>query len=374
MRIVIIPRNIFVLKLLLIFFINSVSQPSNRFNTISFQNAGEHYSIVAEFPGDSVDQLTGTFTRVLPYTVIIILILSVLAAFLYSRIITGPIVSISNISKKMTELDMTWRCSISRSDEIGVLSSNLNTMAEKLEYTLEELKSANEKLQDDIERERKQEEQRVDFFRAVSHELKTPITILKGELEGMIYAVGEYKDRDTHLRHSMKTVIEIETMVKEILSASRIAADDLSLSVSEFNLGQLITDCCRKLQGVAEDKEMTFLTDIVNPFLYYGDKAMLEKAFSNIIGNAIFHSTVGATISTSLKDGVFQAKNTGAYIKQTDMERIFEPFYRVDQSHNRDTGGSGLGLYIVKTIFDRHNLYYRIENSGKGVWFSVFFK
>lgn len=340
---------------------------------INYQNDGKTYSLVAKIPSSSVDQLSGTFAHIFPYIIVIIFFLSALAAFLYSRIIARPIVSISNISKKMTALDMTWRCNIVRSDEIGVLASSLNTMAEKLEYTLEELKSANEKLQGDIERERQQEKQRIDFFRAVSHELKTPITVLKGELEGVIYAIGEYKDRDTYLRDCMRTVIEIENMVKEILSVSRMGSDDFSMSVTEVNIGQLITNCCRKLQGTAEDKTMTFMTDIETPFFYCGNEAMLKKAFSNIIVNAVFHSPGGATITVSLKDGVFCVENTGVHIEQADIEQIYQPFYRVDQSHNRNTGGSGLGLYIVKTVFDRHGLDYKIENSDIGVRFTVFF-
>jgi len=342
--------------------------------TINFQNAGKTYSLVAKIPSSSVDQLSGTFTHVFPYIIMIIFCLSALVAFLYSHIIARPIVSISNISKKMTVLDMTWRCNIVRSDEIGVLASSLNTMAEKLKYTLEELKSANEKLQKDIDRERQQEKQRIDFFRAVSHELKTPITILKGELEGVIYAVGEYKDRDTYLRRCMGTVIEMENMVKEILSASRMADSDFSISVAEVNIGQVITECCQKLQGIVEDKAMIFVTDIENPFFYHGDEAMLKKAFSNIIANAVYHSPVGATITVSLKDGMFHTENTGVYIEPADIGQIYQPFYRIDQSHNRSTGGSGLGLYIVKTIFDRHGLYYEIDNSDKGVQFTVDFK
>lgn len=342
--------------------------------TISFQNNGNAYSLVAIIPSNSVEQLLGTFKHVFPYMIAIILFLSALAALLYSRIIARPIVNISNISKKMTALDMTWRCNIARSDEIGVLAFNLNTMAEKLTCTLEELQLANEKLQEDIERERQQEKQRIDFFRAVSHELKTPITILKGELEGVIYGVGQYKNRDTYLRDCIKTVIDMENMVKEILSASRMADADFSISVTEVNVGQAIKDCWRKLQGMAEDKMMSFNSEIETSFLYYGDEDMLKKAFSNILVNAITYSPVGASIMISLKDGVFCVENTGIYIEQEEIKHIYQPFYRIDKSHNRNTGGSGLGLYIVKTIFDGHGLSYEISNSDKGVQFTVVFK
>jgi len=341
--------------------------------SLSFQETTKNYTLTISISSNTVNQIAQTFTKLLPIVTGIILLISSIAAFICSRFLSKPIIEISNISKKLTSLDMTWRCNITRPDEIGVLASNLNTMAENLDKTLIELKAANERLKTDIEREQQQEKQRVDFFRAVSHELKTPITVLKGELEGMIYGVGEYKDRDTYLQHSMRTVIEMEKLLKEILAASRMAANDLILSVTKLNMGQLIIDCCRKFQGLAEDKSITFQSDIENPFFYCGDVTMLKMAFSNIIGNAVSHSPVGAQITISFKNGVFIAENTGIQLKESDIEQVYEPFYRVEQSRNRNTGGSGLGLYIVKTVFDRHELIYKIENSTNGVRFSVFF-
>ena len=341
--------------------------------TIVFLNAEKTYSINANFPSHTVDQLTSTFQKIFPLVASIVLVLSILTAFFYSQMLAKPIVNISNTSKKMTTLDLTWRCDIERSDEIGILAENLNIMAAKLAQTFDELNSVNTKLQDDILKERQREKQRVDFFKAVSHELKTPITILKGELEGMIYAVGEYKDRDTYLRHSMKTINEMERMVKEILSASQVAADDLSLSFSKIDICETVKDSCKKLQGIVEDKQIN-LTIKAESFTYYGDIIMLQKAILNIIGNAITHSSIGATITVFLQKGILRVENTGVHIEQEDMEQIFQPFYQADKSRSNNNGGSGLGLYITKTVFERHGLKHKIENTRKGVMFSVFFK
>src|SRR5699024_2320779 len=147
-----------------------------------------------------------------------------------------PLVNISNVAKRMTTLDMTWKCEVNRKDEIGVLATSLNEMAEQLNSALASLRSANWQLKKDIEREREQEKQRVEFFTAVSHELKTPIAIIKGQLEGMIYQVGEYKDRDTYLRRCMKTTNDMEALVKEILSAARRSEEHTSELQSRFDL------------------------------------------------------------------------------------------------------------------------------------------
>ena len=347
----------------------------NVFQTASASLALEDgtYTLQITMSARAVNQLTETFWRLLPIVGIAVLAISLIASYFVTRLLTKPILEISDISKRLTTLDMTWRCDTSRTDEVGTLALNLNTMAARLDSTLKELSAANEKLQADIEQERRQEKLRVDFFRAVSHELKTPITVLKGELEGMIYQVGEYKDRDTHLRQSLRTVNDMELLVKEILSVSRMAGSDFSLTLSDVDLSQLVRECCRKWQGAAEDREQRFQAEIEDGRTCQGDMALLQKAVSNIIGNAVVHSPSQTEIIVTLAGNTLQVRNNGVSIDSADLEKIFEPFYRVDRSHNRNTGGSGLGLYIVKTILERHGFSFRMNSTNDEVCFTVTF-
>lgn len=331
------------------------------------------YTLQITMSARAINQLTETFWRLFPIIGIVVLIISLIASYFVTRFQTKPIIEISDISKRLAALDMTWRCDTSRTDEVGILADNLNTMAARLDEALKELTAANEKLQADIVLERQQEKLRVDFFRAVSHELKTPITVLKGELEGMIYQVGEYKNRDAYLRQSLKTVNEMELLVKEILSASRMAGNDFNITFSDIDLSLLIRECCRKWQGAAEDKRQTFLVEIEDGFTIRGDMALLQKAVSNIIGNAIIHSPEQAVITITFKGGELRVENSNVSLADDDLKHIFEPFYRADVSHNRKTGGSGLGLYIVKTILERHNFKYRMESLSNRVCFVVNF-
>ena len=347
----------------------------NVFQTVSasLALADGTYALQITMSARAVNRLTETFWRLLPIVGTAVLAISLIASYFVTRLLTKPILEISDISKRLTTLDMTWRCDTSRTDEVGTLALNLNTMAARLDSTLKELSAANEKLQADIEQERRQEKLRVDFFRAVSHELKTPITVLKGELEGMIYQVGEYKDRDTHLRQSLRTVNDMELLVKEILSASRMAGSDFSLTLSDVDLSQLVRECCRKWQGAAEDREQRFQAEIEDGRTCQGDMALLQKAVSNIIGNAVAHSPSQAEISVTLAGNALQVRNSGVSIDSADLEKIFEPFYRVDRSHSRNTGGSGLGLYIVKTILERHGFLFHMDSTADEVCFTVTF-
>ena len=246
-------------------------------------------------------------------------------------------------------------------------------MSAQLSGALESLQSANEQLQSDIEKQRRQERQRIDFFTSVSHELKTPITIIKGEVEGMIYKVGEYKDRDAYLKHALKTVTDMEILVKDILSAARMGGSDFQLLREKVDMTSLVERCCRKVKGIAEDKKIKMLSHLQQNVFYHGDERLLQQAVSNIINNAVIYSPEQAEVEVELSDAMLTVHNTGVHIKDEDLEQLFIPFFRVDKSRNRNTGGSGLGLYIVKTIFGHHRISYKLENTENGVKFTVGF-
>ena len=212
----------------------------------------------------------------------------------------------------------------------------------------------------------------MEFFTAVSHELKTPIAIIKGQLEGMIYQVGEYKDRDTYLRRCLKTTNDMEALVKEILSAARMGGSDFHLERTDLDISQMLRKVCQQFRGRMEDKQIELRMDIQPGYHYQGDRRLMEKVFTNVIGNAVTYSPVGAVITVTQKDEVFSVENTGVHIAEEDLERIFTPFYRVDKSRNRNSGGSGLGLYITKTILDHHEIVYNMVNTKNGVKFTAF--
>lgn len=338
----------------------------------TFQQGGQTYHVFANATLVAVAQSYDILLKLIPFIAVVILLISVIGAVVCSRYYSKPLVSISNVAKRMTTLDMTWKCEVNRKDEIGVLATSLNEMAEQLSNALASLRSANWQLKKDIEREREQEKQRVEFFTAVSHELKTPIAIIKGQLEGMIYQVGEYKDRDTYLRRCLKTTNDMETLVKEILSAARMGGSDFHLERTDLDISQMLRKVCQQFRGRMEDKQIELRMDIQPEYHYQGDRRLMEKVFTNVIGNAVAYSPVGAVITVIQKDEVFSVENTGVHIAEEDLERIFTPFYRVDKSRNRNSGGSGLGLYITKTILDHHEIIHNMVNTENGVKFTAF--
>ncbi len=338
---------------------------------VTFIDSNENYILSLSVSEGTVNQIMVTFLKITPAILLLIFLISIISAQIISRVITKPVIDISYISKKLTKLDMTWRCNTSRTDEIGILANNLDTMAKRLNETLNELTVANKQLQKDIEKEKEREKLQTEFFRAVSHELKTPLTIIKGELEGMIYEVGEYKDKEKYLKHSLKVANDMENLIKEILSVAMIKEENFKLNEKEFNFANTIRNVLKKYQGIAEDKGIEIITNIGEQYHFIGDERLLENAISNIVSNAVMYSPKKEKVFIEFKSNMVRIENTGIHIENKDLEQLFNPFFRVDKSRNKNTGGSGLGLYIVKTIFDYHNISYKIENSQKGILFTI---
>ncbi len=327
---------------------------------------GAKYLLVLTALTRTAERISGLMLRLLPAVFCMIALLSALSALICSRAIVAPIAKISRISERMTSLDLTCRCEIKSCDEIGALASNLNTMASRLQ-------SAMEKLTKDVEKFREMESQRKSFFTAVSHELKTPLTVLKGQLENMILGYGDYKNRDKYLPEALRATEDIENLVKEIIAVSKTENMDIRNSLEEISLLSSVNETLKALAPIAIEKNIRIHQSIINDIIISANRDLWSKALSNIIGNAVRHSPEGAEVFISLKrENVLAVENTGVFIPKDDLSCMFAPFYRADKSRSKATGGSGLGLYIVKNILDLHGMSCSLQNTPRGVEFCVY--
>lgn len=316
-------------------------------------------------------KLTEVFVQILPFVLLLILFISTASALLCSKVLVRPILKLSCISQRMADLDLTCDCRTDRSDEIGVLSNNLSAMARKLDGALKDLESANAQLREDMAHIAALSEQRRDFFAAASHELKTPITILKGQIESMILGIGRFKDAKQVLPDTLKEVENMERLVKEILAISKIEMEGLSENQEAVSVSHALEKVTAILEPLAEEKQIAITKSITPGVTVRGNPSLLEKALHNILSNAIQHSPDRAQVSVRLRKDCLEVYNSGVTIPEEDIPSLFTPFYRVEKSRNKATGGSGLGLYLVKTILQLHILPYNLENRGNGVCFTV---
>ncbi len=344
---------------------------------LTFTDSTEEYIVFFSKNTEKESQVVEALQKAIPVLSVVIIAVSIIVAFFYTIYMTTPIKKISRISKQMAALDFSGLCTVSRTDEIGILADSLNDLSRKLSSALSELQSANQKLQADIDRERQLERQRVEFFSAASHELKTPITIIKGQLQGMLYQVGRYKDRETYLAGSLEVTDNLEKMVQELLTISRLDTPGYAFNPAHIYFDKLIQDRLTANEDLFMQRELTVEKDISQEVSILGDWQLLQKVVDNLLGNAAAYSPAGERINVKLCQAAgkvnLMIENTGVHIPDGDIPKLFEAFYRVDQSRNRQTGGTGLGLYIVKTILDLHRAAIKIENTPQGVMVSVQF-
>jgi len=302
------------------------------------------------------------------------LTLSALVAMIYSRTITKPVVSLSKIANRMSMQDFSVRWHGKQTDEIGELGNSLNMLSENLSNALNQLTEANAVLHRQIDREREFERQRSSFFAAASHELKTPVTILKGQLIGMLEGVGIYRDRDKYLARALLVTGRMEHLIQDILTISHLRSDDLHIRTGNADVSLLLRKMIDEHDELISDKQMILDVDISDQVIICGNEQLLRNAIGNVLMNAILYSPEGAIIRIRLDDERLLIENTQTSIDPNDLAHLCEPFYRVESSRNRATGGSGLGLYIVDCIMKQHELPYEISNTTDGVCFAVFFR
>ena len=344
---------------------------------VTFAGRSESYTLYVTPRVEAENLAVRVLVQIAPWLLLVLLVFSLLGAFFYSRYITRPIVRMSGIAGRMAELDFHWVCGEKRRDEIGKLGRSLDRLACRLDAALTDLESANRALQGEVERERELDRQRMAFFNAASHELKTPVTILKGQLSGMLEGVGVYRDRDRYLLRSLQVTGRMEALVREMLAISRMESGAAELKRAPVELAALLERQLALDAPLLEQRGQRLVRALAPGVTVLGDASLLGKAVGNLLSNAALHSPEKAEIRVwcGRLDGrpALRVENTGAQISKEALPHLFEAFYRAEGSRNRASGGSGLGLYLVRAILDRHGAACTLENTKDGVRAEVIF-
>ena len=174
------------------------------------------------------------------------------------------------------------------------------------------------------------------------------------------------------LPETLKEVENMERLVKEILTISKIEMDGLAGKAEPVPLPEIITKVTETLLPLAQERQITVHSQLAETVTVSGNVSLLEKAIHNILSNAIRHSPEGAEVFIHLTPSALTVTNTDTSIPEEDLPMLFTPFYRVEKSRNKATGGSGLGLYITKTILDYHKIICNIANTENAVKFTAF--
>ena len=316
---------------------------------------------------EQIEDAVSTVIIILPVTAFVCTLVSVLFALLYSHMITKPIKQISSVTKQMQELSSGAYCEIHTHDEIETLADNINSMYDSLLKTIHDLEL-------EIHKVEEMEVQKTNLLRSASHELKTPVTAVNAMLENMILNVGKYKDHSVYLPKCKILMEQLSVMIKEILDASKAEKTDID-DDKEINLSELVEQVAEPYQMIAKSKGICVKMDISQQFFVSYPVSMIRKVISNLLSNAVSYTLKGGTIRIYLEEQKLIFENECVPIQREYLTHIFEPFYRPDDSRDRNTGGNGLGLYIVDTILKTLKIPYRFTamEDNRGMQFTIEF-
>ena len=280
----------------------------------------------------------------LPYTLLASFIISLLIAFIYARTIVAPILEIKRVTRRMMDLDAEVRLRVDSKDEIGDLKEQINSLYQHLLTVIADLHEKNEAIL-------QLEKMKVEFLRGASHELKTPLASLKILLENMKANIGRYKDRDHYLGVSLGIVDDLTHHVQQILSLSSV--QELRDKKEVINLFDMTNLLLKDYDLLAKERKITVENQLTDQQTYL-NPSVLKLILSNLISNAVKHSVQGGYLKIGEKNCWMFIENTCTSEEQDKFEQSFT-------ASSRQSKGSGLGLFVVKSLLENEEIDYRFE-------------
>lgn len=303
---------------------------------------------------------------------LITFIILLLVAYFISKVFSKKITEVKEVTDDITNLKFNKKIDVKTNDELGDLFNNVNLMSDRLQSNIKELEKANAKLKEDLVLKEKQEIARKKLIANISHEFKTPLTIISGYSQLMLDDV-----KDPENKKNMELIISeserLSDLVHEFLELSRLESGNIKLNKTDVDFKILINSELEKLSMKLKEKKIKVETKFIGNQIAKADEKQITKVIENILTNAIkfVKNDNVIKIRTYNKDECFYCEvyNSGDNIKDKDLENIFNSYYKDKSTRNKE--GTGLGLTIVKAIVDLHNGTCSVKNVKDGVVFTV---
>jgi two-component system sensor histidine kinase CpxA len=280
---------------------------------------------------------------------------SSLLAWLLARTLSKPILAIRRAATDIGngQLDARIKHADKRKDELGSLATSFNTMADKLSLNL----TANQRLLADV-----------------SHELRSPMTRLQLAVGLAQQSINKPELQKKHLARCELEVTRLNEMISDVLSLSRLENTFQKINLQTVHLDELLTDICQDCQYIADEKHILITMNNFLSLDLLADQNLLSSAFSNVTINAIKYSPKNSEVIISMHRLINKQQNSisiiisdnGTGVPQSTIEKLFQPFYRVDEARDRNSGGTGLGLAIAQQAVLAHNGKISAKNKDSG--------
>lgn len=345
------------------------SERGSSYCVISYcPRAGEY--ILAVKPLHSVSEAVYVMKDIFALWFVGVLIMAFIVSIIFSRIVTRPIIKITDTTKQIKNLDFSKKCAVNSHDEVGILAENINEMSDKLNTTVNALVRANNELQQDIERERILERQRKEFVAVISHELKTPLSVIRAYSEGIIDGVSQ---SEKYLKVIIDETEKMDALILDMLEDSKLEIGAEHVDLRACDLCEFAKNVIKKFREICKTNNILLKENISSSAIIKSfDRDLLEQVVSNFMLNAVRYAE-NKSITVTVNENIFAVENEGEHIAEEELGKIWDKFYCVGKSTHHFTGGTGLGLSIARNILTLHNADFGVKNTENGVmfWFSL---
>lgn len=305
-------------------------------------------------------------------------LLATLLIYVITKRFTKPIQDIDQAARRISQMDFSQRCDVRTGDELEALSRSINLMADKLAAYIEQLKLNQELLEKDLAREAKTNQLRKEFITNVSHDFKTPLTLIRAYTESLAEQALPPEEQAAYYQIILKETERMTALVTRLLQLSKLESGVVALEESIFPLDEMIRDILHNNQILIKDKQLTVKFLSTEDCFAYADYSRIEQVLVNLIENAIKYTPAGGVITLDIQfkePGTYHITitNTSPPLPDEQLTDLFISFYKRDQSRKVEHNSFGLGLAIVKAILDLHHQPFGARNTPNGLefWFEL---
>ena len=338
------------------------------------------YALYIRMPITSIQESIKILNEFLYIISVFIIIIGGILLLIITKRFSEPIEELETIAKKMSNLDFSQKYNVTGTDnEIDNLGRSINILSDKLEQTIAQLRRTNFELEKDVEEKSQIDEMRKSFISDVSHELKTPIALIQGYSEGLIENVNsDEESRKFYAEVILDEATKMDKLVKQLLELMKLEYGSLNFNNSEFNIIELEKEILRKSQVMIEKENIEVEFEEQGEIFVFADDFYIEQVITNYITNAIKYSTeINGVRKIKIKNEIkkdtnkvrVNVFNTLEGLSEEELVRIWNRFYKIDESRNRSNGGNGIGLSLVKAIMNNYGNSYGAKNVAGGVEF-----
>ena len=310
---------------------------------------------------------------------LITLTLAAAALYFVCRRITAPIKEIQQTADGIAAMDFSRRCGLTSRDELGHLAQAVNNMSDSLQANIGKLEEANTRLRDDLHQQEQQDQMRKRFIANVSHDFKTPLTLITSYADSLRELDGTQAElRDEYCDIIRSEGYKMTRLVQMLLNLTRLESGMVQIAPMPFAISEAIDGVVRSHALLAQKRGLTVECRVDEALIVHADFQRIVQVVTNLYENAMKYTPENGRVWVNAERGgtscLVSVRNTGETIPPEDMERLFISFYRTDRARGGEDGQSyGLGLAIVRSILELHGQEYGVRNITGGVefWFRL---